>query len=176
MTKILITGIAGTGKSTIVKALNEKGMVSIDLHDVPDLMFWQDKTTKEKVVYTPIHSHDWFDTVERVCNIEKLKEILNEHENVIMAGTAGNNQTEYFPLFDKIILLRCSPETLIHRMETRVNKSGYGKTKAEQEDNIEWQKEFDPLVLSHGAIPVNTDGNLNDVIDEIVEVIKTPMR
>lgn len=169
--KVLITGIAGTGKSTIVKSLNERGIFSIDLHDVPGLMFWQDKITKEKVEYTPIHSHDWFDTVDRICDIEKLKEILSKHDNVVMAGTSGDNQTEYFPLFDKIILLQCNPEILIHRMKTRINKSGYGKTKAEQEDNIEWQKEFDPFVLSNGAVSVNTEGDLNDVVDQIVKVI-----
>ena len=174
--KTLITGIAGTGKSTIVKALNENGIVSTDLHDVPGLMFWRNKTTKEKVAYAPTHSHDWFDTVERVCDIEKLKEILNEREDVIVAGTAGDNQIDYFPLFDKILLLRCSPETLIRRMETRTNKSGYGKTKTEQEDNIEWQKEFDPFVLSHGAIPINTEGDLNDVADRIIAIIKAPVR
>jgi broad-specificity NMP kinase len=170
--KVLITGIAGTGKSTIVKALNERGVNSIDLHDVPELMFWQDKVTKNRVQYTPIHSRDWFDTVDRFCDISKLKDILNESENIVVAGTAGDNQAEYFPLFDKIILLQCSPETLIYRMETRVNKSGYGKTKAEQEDNIAWQKEFDPEVLSHGAIPVDTGGSLDDAVDKIISLIQ----
>jgi broad-specificity NMP kinase len=41
--KILITGIAGTGKSTIVPALQERGITAIDLHDVPGLCFWQNK-------------------------------------------------------------------------------------------------------------------------------------
>ena len=169
--KVLITGVAGTGKSTIVKALNDRGTFSIDLHDVPALMFWQDKVTGERVTYTPIHSHDWFNTVNRICDVSKLKQILNEREDIIVAGTAGDNQEEYFPLFDKIILLQSSPQTLIQRMETRVNKSGYGKTETEQEDNIEWQKEFDPLVLSKGAIPISTEGELSETVNQIIKVI-----
>jgi broad-specificity NMP kinase len=170
--KVLITGIAGTGKSTIVKALNERGILAIDLHDVPGLMFWQNKVSKEKVEYSPIHSHEWFDTVDRICDIDKLKNILNEHEDIVVAGTAGDNQLEYFPLFNKIILLQSSPATLVHRMQTRINKSGYGKTKTEQDNNIEWQKEFDPFVLSKGAIPVNTEGEINKVVDKIIDLIK----
>lgn len=166
--KILITGIAGTGKSTITKALNDRGITALDLHDVPGLFFWQDKKTKEKVEYTPIHAQDWFDGVERLCNIAQLKELLAQYDNIVMAGTGGDSQAEYLPLFDKVILLQADPAILIHRMQTRTNKSGYGKTKAEQDNNIEWQKEFDPELISLGAIPINTGGKLDDVVDKII--------
>ena len=168
--KILLTGIAGTGKSTISKALAERGIRAIDLHDVPDLFFWQDKKTKEKVEYAPVHDKGWFDTVDRVCDIEKLKGIFDQYD--VMAGTtSGGNQKEFLALFDKIILLQADPETLVHRMQTRTNKSGYGKTQAEQEDNIEWQKEYDPLLISLGAIPVSTKGNLDEVVDRIIKIL-----
>lgn len=172
--KTLITGIAGTGKSTIVKALNERNVVSVDLHDVPGLFFWQKKETKEKVEYSPVHSKEWFDTVDRLCDINKLKEMLDQYTDIVMAGTtSGGNQKEFLSLFDKVILLQSNPQTLIHRMKTRTNKSGYGKTEAEQEDNIEWQKEFDPKMLSYGAIPISTEGTIEDVVQKIIEIIKT---
>lgn len=170
--KVLLTGIAGTGKSTITRALKERGINAIDLHDVPSLCYWEDKITKKRVEYSPVNDREWFNGVNRFCDIEMLKEMLNQYDDVVMAGTAGDNQSEYFPLFDRIILLQSDPETLIHRMKTRVNKSGYGKTASEQEDNIEWQKEFDPEVLSHGAIPVNTSGHIDDVVNKIMDLIK----
>lgn len=171
--KVLLTGIAGTGKSTIVSMLNEKGVVSLDLHDIPDLFFWQNKKTKEKVEYTPVVSRDWFDTVDRLCDISKLKEILSEYNDIVVAGTiSSDDQESFLKVFDRVILLRANPETLLHRMQTRTNKSGYGKTQAEQEDNIEWQKEFDPQILSYGAIPVSTEGELSDVVDNIVKLLK----
>lgn len=170
---MLLTGIAGTGKSTIVRALNERGVVSLDLHDIPGLFFWQNKETKEKVEYAPVESIEWFDTVDRLCDIPKLKEILSQYEDIVAAGTtSGSNQEEFLSLFDKIILLQSNPDTLTHRMQTRINKSGYGKTKAEQDDNIEWQKEFDPKILSHGAIPISTEGELNDVVDKVIALVK----
>ncbi|HEY0220811.1 MAG TPA: AAA family ATPase [Candidatus Paceibacterota bacterium] len=173
--KFLLTGVAGTGKSTIVKALNEKEIFSIDLHDVPGLFFWQDKNTKQKVEYSPVQSREWFDTVDRLCDIDRLKDMLDQYENIVMAGTisSDDDQKEFLSLFDKVVLLQCNPKTLVHRMETRTNKSGYGKTKAEQEDSIEWQKEFEPAILSLGAIGVNTEGSLNDVVDKIIAIIKS---
>lgn len=170
---MLLTGIAGTGKSTIVKELNERGVISLDLHDIPSLFFWQDKETKEKVEYAPVESREWFDTVDRLCDIPKLRGILSQYQNIVAAGTtSGSNQEELLSLFDRILLLQASPETLVHRMQTRINKSGYGKTKAEQDDNIEWQKEFDQEILSHGATPVSTEGDLNDVVDKIIALVK----
>jgi broad-specificity NMP kinase len=167
--KTLITGIAGTGKSTIVQELNKRGVEAIDLHDIPGLFFWQDNNTKERVKYSPVHSKDWFDNVDRLCDIDKLKEILSQYNDIIAAGTtSGSNQAEFLSTFDKVILLQSNPETLTRRLETRNNKSGYGKTKAEQEDNVLWQSEFDLLMLSLGAIPVSTEGNIDDVVGEIM--------
>jgi broad-specificity NMP kinase len=170
--KVLLTGVAGTGKSTIINSLNEKGLVAIDLHDIPGLFFWQDKITKEKVPYSPVQLREWFDNVDRLCDIDTLKEILDQYQDVVMAGTtSGSNQKEFLSLFDKVILLQANPQTLVDRMETRTNKSGYGKTKAEQEDNVEWQKEFEPLLLSYGAIPVSTEEELDDVVDRVITVL-----
>jgi broad-specificity NMP kinase len=170
--KTLLTGIAGTGKSTIVEALNERGIPAIDLHEIPDLFFWQDKTTKKKIEYTPVHSREWFNTVDRICDIDRLKEMLSHYDDIVMAGTtSGSDQKDFFPLFDKIILLQADPHTIVNRMQTRTNKSGYGKTKAEQEDNIKWQKEYDSLLISLRAIPVSTEGRLEDVVNKIVEII-----
>ena len=170
--KTLITGIAGTGKSTVVKELDNRGITAVDLHNVPGLFFWQDKETKQKVEYSPDHPKYWFSGVDRLCDIDKLKEILNQYNDIVVAGTtSGSNQKEFLALFDKIILLQSNPQTLNHRLETRINKTGYGKSKEEQEDNIRWQKEFDPNILSHGAIPVSTEGGIEEIVDEIIEII-----
>ena len=168
--KILITGVAGTGKSAISKALNEKGITSIDFSDVPNLCFWRDKTTKKKIEYSPVNDIKWLDSHERICDLKKLKEILVQHKDLVVTGIANGNQTEYFNLFDKILFLQCSPETLIHRMQTR--KTLWGKTKAERDYTIKWQKDFDLQCLSNGLIPINTEGTLENVMDKVIAQIQ----
>ncbi len=172
--KALITGIAGTGKSTIARALNERGIPAMDLHDVPDLFVWQDKKTGKIVPYSPVHEQGWFDTVDRICNIDKLKELFAQRGDIVMSGsTSGSNQKEFFSQFDRIILLQADPLTIVHRMQTRTNKSGYGKTEAEQKDNIEWQEEYDSLLISLGAMPVSTEGGLDDAVNRIIKALAT---
>lgn len=169
--KTLITGVPGTGKSTIAVALREKGLSVVDFSDVKGMSVWQDVNTGEIVEYSPADSKDWFLTKKRICNIEVLKGILSQQEDVIVTGVASGNIAEYVPLFDKVILLQLNSEDLIHRLETRDNPSGYGKTKVEQEDTVRWQEEFVPLMLAHGAIPVNSEGEIGTVVDKIIALI-----
>ena len=166
--KILLTGIAGTGKSTIINALNERGITAIDLHELPDLFSWKNIKTGEPVEYSPVQSKEWFEENGRFCDTEKLKEILNQYDDVIVAGTTSEDQKGFISYFDKVILLQCDADTIIHRMKTRNNKSGYGKTKAEQEDNIKWQNEFDSLMISLGATPIKTDGDIDKTVNKII--------
>ena len=168
--KILITGVAGTGKSTISKALNSRGIVSIDFSDIPNLCYWHDKRTKEKIKYSPIKDLKWLDTHERICDMKKLRKILAKHKDLVITGIANGNQTEYLGLFDKVLLLRCNPKTLIHRMKTR--ETLWGKTKAEQDYTIKWQKEFDFQCLSNSAIPINTEGTVDAVVKKILAQIQ----
>lgn len=167
--KILITGVTGTGKSTISQALKDRNIFSVDFSEIPDLCVWRNKQTKDKVDYFPINDKIFFDLNERICDVKMLKEVLDKYEDIVVTGITKGNQTEYLSLFDKVILLQCSPETIIHRLETRT--APFGKTKVEQDFAMDWQKNFDPLLLSYGAMPINTEGNLDAVVNEIIEQI-----
>jgi hypothetical protein len=55
-------------------------------------------------------------------------------------------------------------------MKTR--ETLWGKTKAEQDYTIKWQKEFDFQCLSNSAIPINTEGTLDAVVKKILAQIQ----
>ena len=82
--KVLITGVCGTGKSTISKALKDRGIISVDFSDIQGMCYWKNLKTKEKVPYSPIESLDWFDNKNYFCDLNKLKKILAQHENIVI--------------------------------------------------------------------------------------------
>jgi len=167
--KVLITGVSGTGKSTIVKALREKGIVALDFADFPELCSWRNKETKERVGFPPSPDLAWFDVNGRYCDIKMLKELLDQHKDVVVGGVASANHAEYFGLFDKVILLQCDPKTVMSRMQTR--PSVWDKSKSVQEQAVDWQKEFDPELLACGAIPINAEEGVDEIVEKIIALI-----
>ena len=76
MKNILITGVAGTGKSTISDALNTQGYHSTDLEAVDDLFAWVDNETKEKVTVTDKNDLEKMAKLKWICNTEMLSQLL----------------------------------------------------------------------------------------------------
>src|SRR3989344_1154212 len=74
--KVFITGVAGTGKSTIAKALTERGITTVDFSDYPALRYWRNKITKKKSDYSPNNDMSWFDDHECVCDLDELKKLF----------------------------------------------------------------------------------------------------
>jgi len=59
--KILVTGIAGTGKTSLIRALGEQGYLVIDLDD-SGLCDWIHKETGEIAEYAEGAGKEWIDT------------------------------------------------------------------------------------------------------------------
>ena len=159
MKKIYITGISGTGKSTIIEELTKKGIHAIDLDS--SFCRWEDKITREKVnVDYKIEKHGWY------CNVNKLKKLLNIQENIIISGIT-ENQNEYLKFFDKIFLLQCSEETILKRIYNRKNND-FGKDPLEKEYILSFYRDFEKKLIEKGAVSINVDKPIEIIINEII--------
>jgi dephospho-CoA kinase len=169
MKVFFITGMPGTGKSSVVKNLAEKGIFPIDADSVKGLTHWVEKDTGEISTWNPGMSQDWYSKHKYICDKEKLIEIINSSptNKVALAGLFGN-RSELWNLFDKVFLLQCKEETFLKRMIERENHN-FGKHILDQENVLSWHKNFEKEVLSEGALPVNTDKPLDLVVDEIIK-------
>ncbi len=172
MKRFFITGVSGVGKSTISRMLNEKGIPSIDLDKIEGLCNRRNKITGEKALWQPGTENDWYEDHGWICEKDRLIELMNEHKDTVVVVGYTSNQDEFIGLFDEVFILHCKPETFISRLNSRED-SIFGKHEAEQKRLLNWYKTYEEMLLKQGAIPINTEDELDVIVNKIIEKIKS---
>lgn len=168
MSKVFITGISGTGKTAIAKALKERGINAIDM-DEDDLCYWMNNEDGKKVDYEAELNKEFIDSHVWICDIKKLKNMLAEGVTVMLGHP--ENVDEILSLFDKFILLQCPPDIFMKRILKREDND-YGKHEAAQQHILNTYKKFENDVLGKGAISISVEGSLDEAVGKVIEELK----
>ncbi len=163
-----VSGVCGTGKSTVAAELNRQGIRAID-QDSPEysLCRWKNNGTKEDSEFYYGAGKEFLETNDYYCNIEKLKMLLNSDDDVLFVCGVSANQDEYLNLFDKVFLLQCAPEIFSKRIDERTDNR-FGKDIAEKEHILNWYTELEEGLIRKGAIVIQSDRSVGDVVGEIL--------
>lgn len=152
MTNILITGMSGTGKSSIINELKKLGFRTIDM----DYDNWSEMR----------NDGEW------VWSEEKIKhELVNNKDDVLFVAGCAINQGEFYPFFDSIILLSAPTNIILQRLKTR-DTNKYGKKPREIEDVLHNIKETEPLLRKSATHEIDTSIPLSDVLNYLLKIIK----
>ena len=102
MARVLVTGMSGTGKTTVLDELRRRGHISVDT----DYDNWQlpDGTWDER----------------------RMEQLLESNPDVVVSGTV-DNQGRFYDRFEHVVLLSVPLYVLIERVRSRTNNP-YGKT------------------------------------------------
>lgn len=168
--KVLITGISGTGKTAIGKCLAERGYCVMDVDQEDGVCDWYDRKTDNLVDYEAILDRDFIENHKWICSKEKIRVFLEKSDTAIAVGMP-DNMDELVSLFDKIILLQCSPDTFLSRIASRTDND-FGKDPTAKEFLLDRYQKFESQVLGLRAIPVNTEDSLDVVVSKIVGLIQ----
>lgn len=175
MPLIYITGIPGSGKTTVRNELRRRGYQAFGT-DEDQLAFYYDNQTGEPLkqsapaaIRTPEWrlQHTW--KVAR-AEVEKLQEKAQD-EPVFLCGVVANDVTELWDLFDTVIALTIDEETLCYRITTRTNDD-FGKPPHEFELLLNWQKTAREDYQKLGAIIVDAIQPVEAVVDDILAKAK----
>jgi broad-specificity NMP kinase len=173
---ILITGIAGCGKTTIIAELSKKGHQAIDL-DTCGVCLWVNKKSGKETTYKEGAGRKWIEEHRWQVVIPKLTKLLNKlppHQDVFVGGKIARSQIkEMLNIFDVILLLNPNNKTIHQRLSSRTcNINNFARTKAERETVTANRQQFEQACLDNGAIPLNNHGSLNMIIKEILDTAK----
>jgi broad-specificity NMP kinase len=163
----LITGVAGTGKSTIAKELRRRGYAAYDTEE--GFSYYVDKQTGERCAYPKQPSQEWYDRHERVFDEKVLMNLLKKHagEPLFICSITAN-QIKYYPQFDKIFLLTAPDDVITHRLGTRTNNY-FGRHPLDLARVIGRHEQFDDELKAAGAVVIDSTQPLDTVADEIIK-------
>jgi broad-specificity NMP kinase len=167
--RYLITGVAGTGKSTLAKELRKRGYAAYDTEE--GFSYYVDKQTGERCAYPKEPSQEWYDKHERVFDEKILMNLLKKHENEnLFIASITANQAKYYPQFDKIFLLTAPDDIITHRLGTRTNNY-FGRHPLDLQRVIGRHQQFDDELKALGAQPIDSTRPIEAVADEILSIV-----
>jgi dephospho-CoA kinase len=112
--RILVTGMSGTGKSTVLAELRRRGYDVVET-DEPEWMEWSNEDG----------GYLWRE--DRVAEL-----LAREREAPLFVSGTVSNQGRFYPDFDAVVLLSAPLEVLLGRIEHRTTND-FGKAPAERE-------------------------------------------
>jgi dephospho-CoA kinase len=155
MRKVLVTGMSGTGKSTALMQLQQRGFQVVDT-DEPPWSEWSDQDG----------GYVWRE--------EPITELLarDDGQPLYVSGTVSN-QGRFYSLFDAVVLLSAPTEVLLRRIESRATND-YGKALEERGLILSQLSEVEPLLRATCTHEIDATQPIPDVVDQLVDIGRRP--
>lgn len=149
--RILVTGMSGTGKSTLMSEFASRGYLAIDVDE-----------SNLGLTYPR-------DGGELGWNVEAIRALLSRTiaPPLFLAGCA-DEQAELYAEFDYIVLLSAPPEALRARLASRVGND-YGKSSQQLAAVLHYVETVEPLLRRCADLEVVTTIEVDRVADIILE-------
>jgi broad-specificity NMP kinase len=162
----LITGVAGTGKSSAAKELRRRGYHAYDTEE--GFSYYIDKRTGERCAYPAHPSEAWYLNHERVFDEKILDNLLKKHaDETLFICSITANQNKFYPIFNNIFLLTTDDELISHRLRTRMGND-FGKHPLDLKRVISRHAAFDEELMEAGAIVIDASKPIGQMVDQIL--------
>jgi shikimate kinase len=142
MARVLVTGMSGTGKSSVLRVLAERGHRVVDT-DTEEWSEWVGDgwNWREGAIAALLAGH--------------------EHGHLFLAG-CHTNQGRFYDRLDAVVLLSAPANVLLERIGSRTDNP-YGKSEEERELVLRHLAEVEPLLRATASAELDATANLERI-------------
>jgi shikimate kinase len=141
MARVLVTGMSGAGKTTVLNELGRRGHFTVDT------------------------DYDGWVLSDGMWDERRMDQLLAERVDVTVSGTV-ENQGKFYDRFDHVVLLTAPLDVLIDRVSRRTNNP-YGKTPEQQAEIAHYVRTVEPLLRNGATLELDTRQPVADLANLI---------
>jgi len=148
---VLLTGMSGVGKSTVLAVLRDRGIETVDTD-----------------------AGNWIEDVdgEPLWRIPLVTELLDRQRDrpLVVQGTVAN-QGELYHRCDAVILLTAPQALIFERLQTRTSNE-YGKTSIERAKIAQEIRDVEPLLRAGATHVIDASAPLAEVVAAVEHIAR----
>ena len=141
MARVLVTGMSGAGKTTVLDELRRRGHTTVDT------------------------DYDGWALPDGTWDEDRMGQLLASHNDVVVSGTV-ENQGRFYDRFEHVVLLSAPLHVLIERVSTRRN-SPYGKSAEHRADIAGYLETVEPLLRRQATLELDGQRPTSELADAI---------
>jgi shikimate kinase len=145
VSRVLLTGMSGAGKTTVLAELGLRGRLVVDTD-----------------------YGDWV-APDGTWDEGRMDALLARHPHIVVAGTVSN-QGRFYDRFQHVVLLSAPIDVLLDRVRNRTNNP-YGKTPEQQAAIKQYLVTVEPLLRVSATLELDgrlTPSQLADTIEALI--------
>lgn len=148
MARVLITGMSGAGKTTVLDELARRGFPTVDT------------------------DYDGWELPGALWDVPRMTELLARHHTVAVSGTV-RNQGDFYDRFEHVVLLSAPLDVLLARVAIRTNNP-YGRTAAQRAEIAGYVETVEPLLRRSASVELDGRRPVTELADEIEVLLRDP--
>ncbi|MEU4190761.1 AAA family ATPase [Kribbella sp. NPDC026611] len=141
MARVLITGMSGAGKTTVLDELRRRGHLTVDT------------------------DYDGWTLTDGTWDEPRMSSLLAEQADVVVSGTV-ENQGRFYDRFEQVVLLSAPVEVLIERVSQRTNNP-YGHTPEQRSEITGYVETVEPLLRKGATAELDARAPVKALADNI---------
>jgi len=160
MRRMLLTGMSGTGKSTVIGELRRRGYRAVDL-DCDEYSHWADVDVT--AAGSPVEpGRDWVWRENRVAEL-----LAQTHDDPLFVSGCAPNMGSFLRLFDRVVLLTAPTDVISRRLDVRGPRE-YGSRPRELGRALALVESVEPALRRVATDEIDASAPLEDVLQAVL--------